>query len=378
MAFRIPLAQPEITDADRNAVVAVLHTPQLSMGAKVVDFEHSIGEYVRSPFAVAVNSGTSALHLAFKILDIPEGAEVILPSFAFIAPLNVVLQERLRPAFVDIDPRTLNVEPESVEAAITSRTKAIVGIHTFGRPLRVDKLRKIADRRGIALIEDACEALGAEINGQKAGTFGDVAALAFYPNKQITTGEGGILLTGHGRLAERAQSLRNQGRNPALDWLQHTEVGFSYRLSEMNCALGIEQLRRIESTIVRREALAKCYHNKLRGISGIAKPDLEVDYGRISWFCYVIQFGEEVDRDGRDWIARSLATKGIETGKYFAPLHRQPIVASLPNKPGLPVTDYVSSRTLALPFFNQMTEADVEEVCNALSESLSEFRRRST
>jgi perosamine synthetase len=369
MAFRIPLAQPEITDADRNAVFDVLNTPWLSMGPKLTAFEQSISEYVKSPFAVAVNSGTSALHLAFKILDISEGAEVILPSFAFIAPLNVVLQERLRPVFVDINPQTFNVEPEVVEAAITSRTKAIVAIHTFGRPLRVDTLREIADQHDIALIEDACEALGAEVNGQKAGTFGDVAALAFYPNKQITTGEGGILLTRHERLAERAQSLRNQGRNPALDWLQHTEVGFSYRVSEMNCALGIEQVRRIESTIIRREALAQCYGTKLRGISGIATPGLKVGYGRISWFCYVIQFGKEIDRGDRDWIARSLATKGIETGKYFAPLHRQPIVAALPNKPDLPVTDHVSSRTLALPFFNQMTEADVEKVCNALSET---------
>jgi perosamine synthetase len=378
MTLRIPLAKPEITESDCEAVLEVLRTSQLSTGPKVAEFEKSLCAYLKIPFAVAVNSGTSALHLALKVLNIPAGAEVILPSFTFIAPLNVLLQERLQPVFVDINARTFNVEPETVEAAISSRTKAIIAVHTFGRPLDAAKFRSIADRHGIFLIEDACEALGAELNGQKAGTFGDIGALAFYPNKQITTGEGGVLLAKDKALAERARRLRNQGRDPSLDWYQNVEPGLSYRLSDMNCALGIEQLRRIESTIQRRQALAECYETKLRGIPEVLTPATKAENGRISWLSYVVQFGSEINRSGRDWIAESLAKGGIGTGKYFAPIHHQPVLAAFAGKPELPVTDYVAPRALALPLFNQMTELEVNEVCGALTESLHELRRRKT
>jgi len=202
--MRIPLARPEITDADRDAVLQVLRSPQLSMGPQLEAFEQAMCLYVGSPFAVAMNSGTSALQLALQTLDLQPGAEVILPSFAFVAPLNVLLQQRLTPVFVDIDARSLNLTPETVAAAITRQTKAVIAIHTFGRPLAIAPLRSIADRHGISLIEDACEALGAEVDGQKAGSFGDVGILAFYPNKQITTGEGGMFLTSNKGCATRA------------------------------------------------------------------------------------------------------------------------------------------------------------------------------
>jgi perosamine synthetase len=282
----------------------------------------------------------------------------------------------MRPVFVDIDAGTFNVTPEAVEAAITFRTKAIIAVHTFGRPLEADKLRATARQHGLALIEDACEALGAEVDGQKAGSYGDAGALAFYPNKQITTGEGGVLLTADKTLAERARRLRNQGRDPALDWYQQAEVGYSYRLSEINCALGVEQLGRIEAIIERRQAVVEMYTSKLRGVPQVITPQTYVERGRISWFCYVIQFTEEIDREGRDWIARSLSKKGIGTGRYFAPLHHQPVVGKLGIKVALPVTDYVACRVLALPFFNQITESEIHQVCDALCESLDEFRRR--
>jgi len=375
--MRIPLAKPEVTDADRDAVLQVLRSPFLSMGPQLEAFEQAMSSYVGSPFAVAVNSGTSALQLALKTLDLQAGAEVILPSFAFVAPLNALLQENLTPVFVDIDARTLNLTPESVAAAITRQTKAIIAIHTFGRPVAIAQLRAIADRHGIGLIEDACEALGAEVDGQKAGSFGDVGILAFYPNKQITTGEGGMFLTPKPGLADRARRLRNQGRDPALDWYQQAEQGFSYRLSDINCALGTEQLRRIEGIVRRRQALASIYQDRLESCGDILTPDLEVSGGRISWFTYVIQLAETFNRRDRDWICDRLIQHEIGASRYFAPLHRQPVSNHLSPTP-LPVTEDVADRVLALPFFNQMAEAEVQEVCDALKESLAELRRRKT
>jgi perosamine synthetase len=376
--MRIPLAKPEVTDADREAVLEVLRSPFLSMGPKLNEFEKVIGEYVTSRFAIAVNSGTSALHLALKTLSLPPGSEVILPSFTFVAPLNVLLQERLQPVFVDIDASTVNVTPGNVEGAITDRTKAIVAIHTFGRPLAIDQLRRIADKYGIYLIEDACEALGSEVNGQKTGSFGDVGILAFYPNKQITTGEGGIFLTSNEKLADHARRLRNQGRDPSLDWYQQAENGYSYRLSDINCALGIEQLRRIESIVERRRSLATLYENKLASCADILTPSLQMKSGRISWFTYVIQLSASFDRRDRDRICQRLIQHGIGAGRYFAPLHRQPVLKNLFLQANLPVTDHVADHALALPFFNQMTQAEVGEVGETLLELLTELHRRKT
>jgi perosamine synthetase len=378
MSLRIPLAKPEVTDADREAVLQVLHSHFLSMGPKLEEFEQAICTYVGSRFAVAVNSGTSALHLALKTLDLQPEAEVILPSFTFVAPLNVLLQEKLRPVFVDIDAKTLNAAPEAVEAAVTSRTKAIIAIHTFGRPVAIDHLRSIADRHGIYLIEDACEALGAEINRQKAGAFSDIGILAFYPNKQITTGEGGMFLTSNEKLANQARRLRNQGRDPSLDWFQQAENGYSYRLSDINCALGLEQLRRIESIVARRQKLAALYWKKLTTCVDILLPGLEVNSCRISWFIYVIQLSADFNRQDRDWLCSRLIQQGIGAGRYFAPLHRQPVFKDFVPQANLPVTDSVADRVLALPFFNQMTEAEVQEVCDTLQQSLAELRRRKT
>src|SRR5438128_2436454 len=262
MNVRIPLARPEITDADREAVMEVLSTPHLSMGPKLQEFEQAICDYTGSKHAVAVNSGTSALQIAMRAVGLEPGAEVILPSFAFSAVLNVVLQEGLQPVFVDIDPETYNTTPELVAAAITPSTALILAVHTFGFPVDTEALRDISlgtggsragrPRHTIHLIEDACEALGSEVRGHKAGAFGDAGLFAFYPNKQITTGEGGVLITSDDRMAARAWQLRNQGRDPSLNWYQHADIGFSYRLSDINCALGISQLTRIEAVIEKR------------------------------------------------------------------------------------------------------------------------------
>lgn len=375
MKHRIPLAKPEILPQDRDAVLQVLNTSQLSMGAKPAEFEEALCAYTRSKFTVAVNSGTSALHLCLRTLQLAKNAEIILPSFTFAAPLNVLLQEELSPVFAEIDPLTLNVTAETIAAALTSQTKAIIAVHTFGRPLEMQKIRTLADERKIPIIEDACEALGAQVHQKMAGTFGEVGALAFYPNKQITTGEGGVFLTSNPDFAEKARRLRNQGRAPALGAFQHVEAGYSYRLSDINCALGISQLCRVEETLQRRQSIAQLYDSKLTNLSQIIRPPLFSPHGKISWFAYVVQLAPPLGVDCRDWICDALLRKGIGTGKYFAPLHLQPVLKNAP-RPKLPITESAADRVIALPFFNQITDAEVEEVCTALAESFTEFTRR--
>ena len=412
MSLRIPLAKPEITDSDREAVMEVLRTPYLSMGPKVAEFEQAICDYTGSKYAVAVNSGTSALQIAVRALGLEPGAEVILPSFTFSALLNVILREGLQPRFVDIDPETYNPTPELVAAAITPHTRLILAVHTFGLPIDADALRETLvsiggsrtgrPRHTIHLIEDACEALGAEVRGRKAGTFGEAGLFAFYPNKQITTGEGGVLITSDEELASHARQLRNQGRDPALDWHQHAEIGFSYRLSDINCALGISQLARIEKIIARRQLLAEAYDCELAHIAEIIRPPLTSGVGRISWFVYPIRLAAEFDAKDRDWICESLLEKGIAAGRYFAPLHQQPLLKTHPfaknakewgtqNRgdaqvqesdtqsrvsSSLSQTGFVADRVIALPFFNELTEREIQEVCGALEESIRELRRK--
>ena len=413
MSLRIPLAKPEITESDREAVMQVLRTPYLSTGPKVREFEQAICDYTGSKYAVAVNSGTSALQIAVRALGLVAGAEVLLPSFTFSAVLNVILQEGLRPRFVDIDPETYNTTPELVAAAITPATKLIVAIHTFGFPADVAGMGEIAGQGGslprshstslpagscptIPVIEDACEALGAEVHGQRAGTLGQAGLFAFYPNKQITTGEGGVLVTPNQQLASRARQFRNQGRDPALDWHQHTEIGFSYRLSDINCALGISQLARIEKIVARRQNLAEIYDRELAHTGEIIRPPLSTRVGRISWFVYPVRLAAEYSAENRDWICQSLARKGIATGRYFAPLHRQPVLEEHPftkNSTGwgarqkrrniqsvtpsrLRQTEFVADRIIVLPFFNQLTELQIQRVCGALEESLRELERK--
>jgi perosamine synthetase len=384
MKIRIPLAKPEITDSDREALLDVLRTPHLSSGPKVQEFEQAICAYTGSKHAVAVNSGTSALQIAVRALGLDPGAEVILPSFTFSALLNVILQEGLKPKFVDIDPETCNTTPALVGAAVTKNTRLVLAVHTFGIPMDVAGMHAAVQdggsragrpRHTIQVIEDACEALGAEVDGRRAGTLGDAGLFAFYPNKQITTGEGGVLVTSNERLARQARILRNQGRDTTLSWEDHAEIGFSYRLSDMNCALGISQLKRLEHVIEKRQHLAESYERRLRSVKDLICPPLSNAIGRISWFVYPIRLPDRFARADRDWICESLASKGIATGRYFAPLHRQPVLQKWKvNVPRLPNTDSVADRVIALPFFNVLTEAEIEEVCSVLDDSI--YRRR--
>jgi perosamine synthetase len=386
MKAPIPLARPEITDADRDAVLSVLRTSHLSMGPKLREFEQALCDYTGSKHAVAVNSGTSALQIAVRALGLERGDEVILPSFTFSALLNVILQEGLQPRFVDIEGEGYNMNPDLVVAAITPRTRLILAVHTFGFPLNFERLQEIAvgysprarrPRHTIHIIEDACEALGAEVSGRKAGTLGEAGLFAFYPNKQITTGEGGALVTSNEELAAHAARLRNQGRDPALDWHQQAEIGFSYRLSDINCALGISQLGRIEAVIAKRQKLAETYSRELKHIAEVICPPLASNAGRVSWFVYVIQLSEKLNSNHRDWICESLMRKGIAAGRYFAPLHLQPVLRNQGvNYQSLRRTEFVADRVIALPFFNELTEEEIQQVCAALDESMRVLRRK--
>lgn len=365
--MKVPLAKPEILDADIDAVTAVLRSSRLSQGPVMRKFEEKLAEYLGVSHAVAVNSGTSALQLALRALSVEDGDEVILPSFSFMAVANAVLAARAIPVFVDIAPGSWNIDPEKIECMLSPRTRAIIVVHTFGFPAEMERILAIAQRHGIYVIEDACEALGAERNGHKGGTRGDVGIFAFYPNKQITTGEGGALTTNSSAIAEQVMRLRNQGREPSPDWLQHKEMGYSYRLSDINCALGLEQLSRLEDILSRREALAQCYQRYLTGI-----PDLqtysECAAGRISWFTYPVLL-PGIERAGdRDEIWQELSQMGIETARYFAPAHLQPVMQSAAVRCGeLSETRSVAQRVLCLPFFNSLQEEQIEFVCRALN-----------
>jgi perosamine synthetase len=370
----IPLSSPDITQAEIDAATAVLRGPHLSLGPELPAFEAALAAYHSVPHAVAVSSGTAGLHLALLVLSIGEGDEVIVPSFAFIAVANAVLQVRATPVFVEIDPITLNLDPAAVERAITSRTRALLVVHTFGVPAEMDALLSIARRHNLAILEDACEAIGAEFgppcNSRRAGSFGDLAVLGFYPNKQLTTGEGGAVLAHDPAHADRLRSLRNQGRSGA-DWLDHAEPGYNYRLSDLACALGRVQLSRIDEILARRRAVAERYQVLLAAIPDLELPALALPARTISWFVYVVRLPKHVDRDR---VRATLAGRGIATGRYFAPIHLQPAWRSHPSAAAttLPITESIARRTLALPFFNLITPTQQQHVAAALQETLSE------
>jgi len=370
--IRIPLSAPDISEADVRAVSDVLRTSRLSLGPKLGEFEAAIAKYVGASNAVAVSSGTAGLHLCVRALGIRDGDEVLVPSFTFIAAANAIRYERAVPVFVDIEAHTLNLDPARIEQAITPRTRAIMLVHTFGCPADIAPILEIAHRHGLFVIEDACEAIGAEYDGSKVGTHGDAGVFAFYPNKQMTTGEGGVIVTNNPEIATLARKLRNHGREDSDNWFQHTELGYNYRISDINCALGIEQLKRIEPILARRAAIARAYDQKLAGLATLQLPLLNVPRRRISWFVYVVRLAGAMNQFHRDWIVKELLSRGIGAGRYFAPIHLQPIYkSSVRANPDLPVTEFLAARSIALPFFNQITNEQLDEVCATLRELLN-------
>jgi len=270
---------------------------------------------------------------------------------------------------VDIDSGTLNVTAANVAGAITPRTRAMIVVHTFGRPADLDPILHLAATHGVKVIEDACEALGAEYRGRRAGGSGDFGVFGFYPNKPVTTGEGGMLVTRDRRLAETIRALRNQGRRPSDGWADHSLLGYNYRLSEIHCALGASQMKRMEDILARRENRAACYCEHLRMVPGLTVPVLQTAGGRVCWFVFVVRLADCFTLQDRDRIVAGLASRGIECGRYFSPLHRQPLYAAYADgSRSLAVTEQAAARTLALPFFNRITDGEIADVCRNLRE----------
>jgi len=368
----IPLARPEITEEDIAAVTAVLRTPFLSGGPQVNAFEDAIAKYVGAHHAVAVNSGTSALHLVLRSFGLKGGDEVIVPSFAFAAVGNVLLQENLVPVFADIEAETFNLDPGSVMRAVGPRTKAILFVHTFGIPARVNELRTLSKKRGLLLIEDASEALGSSIQSKRVGGFGDVAIFAFYPNKMVTTGEGGVVVTSDAQVADRCRRLRNQGRAISNQWYQQMEPGFSYRLSDLNCALGLSQLARINETLTRRKTVARLYGERLSHLPELQLVREKLDE-EIGWFTYPVTLAERFSQEERDRLWAEMNAAGVGCARYFAPLHRQPVMKARIKDQSLPITESVADRVFQLPFFTQLTEGQIDLVGNRLEAALGKI-----
>jgi perosamine synthetase len=366
MPTPIPLAQPDITEAEISAVLDVLHTPTLSIGPRVKEFEAACAKLTRRRHAVAVSSGTAGLHCATLAAGIGEGHEVITTPFSFVASANCILYAGSTPVFVDIDPKTLNMDWQKVAAAITPRTKAIVAVEAFGHPGGMTELEQIARQHELVLIEDACEGFGGHFGARPIGSFGRASVFGFYPNKQITTGEGGMIVTDDDTLAEVCRSLRNQGRE-GMDWLSHTRLGYNYRLSELNAALGVAQMQRLDEILANRRRVAHLYIDRLMTNRYLILPTLE-DNTHVSWFVFVVRLNDLFEPGDRDRIMLDLRAEGIGCSNYFPPIHLQPYMAEkFGHHPGdFPVCEYVSARTLALPFFGSMTEWQVRRVCDTL------------
>jgi perosamine synthetase len=364
----INLASPDISNKEIKAVVSVLKTIQLSLGPKLPEFEKIFAKYIGCKYAVAVNSGTSALHLIIKSLGIKDGHEVITTPFSFVASSNCILFERAKPVFVDIDPDTYCIDTKKIEEKINKKTKAILAVDVFAMPANWSELKRIAKKHNLYLVEDSAEALGSIYKNKKAGSFGDASIFAFYPNKQITTGEGGIILTNNEEIATLCASLRNQGHDIKSSWLEHPQLGYNYRLSDINCALGIAQLERINELIKKRSIVARWYNEELKNIKDIKIPVLKTKDAKINLFVYVIQLGSIYNRQDRKIIMDALRKQNIGCREYFPVIHLQKFYRKMfgYKKGDFPVAEHVSDRTIALPFHTLLTKDEVERVTDAL------------
>ena len=390
--YLVPMSSPEINDNDRQAVLEVLETNYLSMGPKINAFEESVRSYIGVSEAIGVSSGTTGLHLCIRAAGIQSNDMVLTTPFSFVSSTNAILFEQAIPVFVDADPLTGNIDPVLAEEAIQDITsgdlkrlslwlprkgaeqpktlKAILSVDVFGQPADHDPLTNAAKACDLAIIEDSCEAIGAEYKHRKTGTLGDYGVFAFYPNKQITTGEGGMIVTNRRDDAEIMRALRNQGRAPGDTWLQHTHLGYNYRLNEMSAAMGLSQMSRIDQLIKNRQRIAELYNEMLSSIEGVEIPFVAPTTTRMSWFVYVIRLEKGINRDV---TAAKLEQAGIPVRPYFLPIHLQPyMVERFDYREGdFPITEDLGRRGLALPFSGTMTEAQVALVCDKVRECLS-------
>jgi perosamine synthetase len=365
---QIPLAQPNIGELEEELVRQVLHSDVLSMGPFVEEFEQQIAALTGQRHGIAVSSGTAGLHLAVRALDIGPGDEVITSPFSFVASANCILFEGATPVFADIEEETLGLDPERAATALTTHSRAILPVDVFGQPCRLDDLASLAEERQLHLVEDACEALGSALAGRPAGSWGEVSVFAFYPNKQITTGEGGMVVTSNDGLARQMRSMRNQGRDEDGTWLRHVQLGFNYRLDEMSAALGVAQLRRRLELKAGRDRVVTAYGERLAGIDWLHLPHPAAE-AEVDWFLYVVQLDGRIDRDR---LIGQLAAAGVSSRPYFSPIHLQPYYRErFGHRPGdFPVTERIASATLALPFSSRLTDDEVDRVCEALVDSV--------
>ncbi|NQS89935.1 DegT/DnrJ/EryC1/StrS family aminotransferase [Patescibacteria group bacterium] len=412
--MKISLARPDITELERRYVLEVLNTSNLSLGPKLQEFEKKIAKYVGCRYAIAVNSGTSGLHLIIRAMGIGEGDEVITTSFSFIASANCILFERAKPVFIDIDAETLNIDVRKIVEKLRGlkriedlkKIKAILAVDIFGQPAEWDELKEIAKNYNLKLIEDCAEALGAEYKGKKAGSLGDAGVFGFYPNKQITTGEGGTIVTNDEKIARLCRSMRNQGRDEGSDWLEHKRLGYNYRLSDINCALGLAQLERINEILEKRDKVARMYNERLADMNEVETPYVSQEINpspspnlspqgrgneemiipspprgegigrkvKISWFVYVVRLRGDYTRAERDKILKGLRERGVECRAYFSPIHLQPFYRKMfgYKKGDFPITESISERTIALPFYNNLKEEEI----NYVVENLKKIIRR--
>jgi perosamine synthetase len=391
--MNISLSAPDIGEREMDYVRQVLQSRQLSMGPWIEKFEKQFAAYSGSRYAIAVNSGTSALHLCVRALEIGANDEVITTSFSFVASVNCFLYEGALPALVDIDPVTLNLDPQAVreflrskcrrsaEGALIDRetgrvVKALMPVHVFGLPCAMEELMEIAREYRLLVLEDACEAIGAEVQGRRAGTFGNAGVFAFYPNKQMTTGEGGMITTNDQNIAELCRSMRNQGRDTDGAWLRHVRLGYNYRLSELHAALGVAQLERIETILASRAEIAREYSERLSGRKDLQLPEDQPGMKR-SWFVYVIRFLGDSPAAVREYVRACLRDKGIASQVYFTPIHHQPFFQQCFTEtvPSLPCTDQAADQCLALPFHSRLSKSEIRTVCDAVTAALETMPR---
>ena len=384
MSHEIPLSKPDITELEVELVVKTLRSCRLSMGPMVEQFEQLCATASDRLHGVAVSSGTCGLHLAMEALGIGPGDEVITTPFSFVASANCILFVGARPVFVDICPKTLNMDPAKLAAAITPRTRAIIAVECFGNPAYMNEYESIAKRHEIPVIEDCCEALGSVHAGRRAGSFGRVGVFAFYPNKQITTGEGGCIVTDDRRLAELCRSMRNQGRPipginepkaglahgamPGTSWLSHERLGYNYRLPELSSALGVAQMRRLDEILEKRQRVAAMYMSRLMDNHDIILPTVH-ELTRMSWFVFVVRLASSYTREERDRVISGMLRHDVGAKDYFPCIHLQPFYREkFGYQPGdFPIAESVSQRTIALPFYNDLPETDVDIAVRTLN-----------
>lgn len=366
---KIQIAKPYIDKEDIAGVLKVLKSGWLSLGPKYQEFEREMASFVGCRYALAVSSGTAALHLGVKALGLRAGDEVITSPFSFVASSNVLLYEGAKPVFVDIEKTTFNIDPIKIERAINQKTKAILPVHIFGQSADMDPIIRISKKYRLKVLEDACESLGATYKGKMVGTEGDIGTYAFYPNKQMTTGEGGMIVTNSKKIYDLCDSLRNQGRADNGEWLVHQRLGYNYRMDEMSASLGITQLKKINWMIEQKRKIVSWYNQALNGIEGVEI--LQVGPNRThSYFVYVVR----IKNGQRNKLMDKLGKIGIQTKPYLPVIHLQPFMIKMfgYKKGDFPIAERVAKESLALPIYIGMTSKDIEYISDKIRKILYE------